>query len=178
MSLTPPNVIEKDKVVKFQFILRDGMGNVVDSSDDDDPMAYLHGHGQVVLGLERAMTGRSAGDIFEVRVPAHEGYGDHNPDGIFDVERSKLPPEVVPEVGVDLASQLPDGTFVQLHIIKVGPDAITVDANHPFAGMELHFRVQVMEVRAATAEEIEHGHAHEGDMAHGHDHHHHHNHQH
>lgn len=170
------SVVGKDMVVKFNFILRDEAGNTVDSSDDDEPMAYLHGHGQIVPGLERAMNGRNVGEIFEVRVPASEGYGDRNPDGVFEVARTKLPPDITPEVGMDLASQLPDGTFVQLHIIQVKPDAITVDANHPFAGMNLHFRVQVVEVRAATDEEIEHGHAHEGATAHGHAHHHHHEH--
>lgn len=172
-------VIKPGQVVKFHFILRNGAtGDLLDTSEEDDPMAYLHGHQELVPGLVEALEGRSLGEVFEVTIPVQRAFGPHDPDGVFTIDRSQLPPELVPTVGMTLSSEMPHGDIAQLQVIAVEGQQVTVDANHPLSGIDLHYRIQVLELRDATAEEIEHKHAHEGAMAHDHSHGHSHDHGH
>ncbi len=161
--------VEKGSVVSVDYELHLGDGEVVDASQPGTPLAYIHGEGQIVPGLERALEGLSAGDQRRVVVEPGDGYGDHDARGVQQVPRSAFPEGVQPAVGMELVAQGPDGEAVPFVVRGVTPETVTIDLNHPLAGKTLHFAVTVRDVRAATAEELEHGHVHGpgGDDAHG-----------
>jgi len=152
--------IGRDAVVRFDYTLRNDRGEVIDSSDGREPLAYIQGHGHIVPGLEAAMEGKQQGDRFEVRIPPAEGYGEHEEDAVFEIPRSRLPKGVEPKVGMEVASRTPDGHTMRFHLTEVGPDKVKADANHPLAGQHLNFKVAVVDVRAATGDELDHGHVH------------------
>jgi FKBP-type peptidyl-prolyl cis-trans isomerase SlyD len=152
--------IARGTVVAIDYTLTDDDGEVIDSSDGDEPLVYLHGEGQIVEGLERALDGRRAGDEFSVTIPPALGYGEESGQQPIRVPRSALPPEPEPEVGMDLHAESPDGEEETFWIVEVQDDHILVTADHPLAGLTLHFDVIVRDVREATAEELAHGHVH------------------
>ena len=152
--------VAKDTVVRFDYTLKNDAGEVLDTSEGAAPLAYLHGQGQIVPGLEAAMADRAAGDKFDVKVPAAEGYGERDAEAIFEIPLEKLPKGVEPKVGMELASRTPDGHVFRLRLVKVGEKTVTADANHPLAGENLNFSVSIVEVRKATDEELAHGHPH------------------
>ena len=160
--------VEKGSVVSVDYELHLGDGKVVDSSAEGVPMSYIHGEGQIVPGLERALEGLSSGDARQVVVPPEEGYGEHDARGLQEVPKTAFPTDMQPAVGMQLMAQGPDGEAVPFTIRELKPETIVIDLNHPLAGKALHFDVTIREVRAATPEEREHGHAHGAD---GHDHH-------
>jgi FKBP-type peptidyl-prolyl cis-trans isomerase SlyD len=161
--------IGKGSVVNLDYSLHLGDGEVVDRSEPGDPLLYLHGEGQIVPGLEDALAGMGAGDRKQVVVAPDQGYGPHDPSGVQQVPRTAFPDGFEPEVGMELTAEGPNGEPVPFSIRAVAADSITIDLNHPLAGKTLHFDVTVREVRAATAEELEHGHPH-GPGGHGHGH--------
>jgi len=168
--------IHKDAVVAFHYVLKDKAGKTLDSSAGQAPLEYMQGHGQIVPGLERRMEGASEGDAFEVVVLAADGYGERDHEAMLGMSRDDLPQGLDPQVGMQLAARHPEGGMVALRIVAVSETQVTLDANHPLAGEDLHFSVQIESVRAATTEELQHGHAH---GAHGrHDHHEEHAHEH
>jgi FKBP-type peptidyl-prolyl cis-trans isomerase SlyD len=150
--------IGADKAVTIHYTLRDDAGQVLDSSDGRDPLTYLHGSGNIVPGLEKALDGKQAGDEIKVRLPPDEGYGVRDETNVRNVPIRKLPAGKI-EPGMRLRVQTPDGYLLAL-VTEVRGDYATLDANHPLAGMTLHFEVKVVEVRDATDEEREHGHVH------------------
>ena len=159
--------IENNCVVTLHYKLSDGDGNPVDASPEDDPMVYLHGGGELIDGLEQALTGKQVGDEFEVSIPPEQAYGDEDPEliRIFDMDEFN---GIEMRPGMELQGKDPEGNFRLLRVVEVEDDKVTVNMNHPLAGMTLVFVVNITAVRAATESEIEHGHAH-GD---GEDHHH------
>jgi FKBP-type peptidyl-prolyl cis-trans isomerase SlyD len=157
------------KVVSIHYTLRDDAGDVVDSSAEGDPLEYLHGAGNIVPGLEAAMAGRAVGDKFSVDVPPDQGYGEVDDDQVRTVPRRAFPAGLEPEVGMQLMVAGEDDEPMPVWIAEFDDEEITLDANHPLAGETLHFEIEVVAVRAATAEEVEHGHPHGPD---GHHHHH------
>jgi FKBP-type peptidyl-prolyl cis-trans isomerase SlyD len=159
--------VEKGSVVSVDYELHLGDGKVVDSSEPGEPLSYIHGEGQIVPGLERALEGLTVGDARQVMVEPDDGYGPHDGRGVQEVPRSAFPAEMVPQVGMELVAQGPQGESVPFVIREVKPESVVIDLNHPLAGKTLHFAVTVRDVRAATAEELEHGHVH---GAGGHDH--------
>jgi FKBP-type peptidyl-prolyl cis-trans isomerase SlyD len=159
--------IVSGSVVGIDYSLHLGDGRVVDASEPGEPLTYLHGEGQIVPGLESALEGLSAGDRKQVVVAAGDGYGEHDARGVQEVERGAFPPAFEPQVGMALTAEGPDGESVPFTVREVRPGSVVIDLNHPLAGKALHFDVTVREVRAATAEELEHGHAH-GPEGHGH----------
>jgi FKBP-type peptidyl-prolyl cis-trans isomerase SlyD len=167
--MAEPQTIQKDSVVKFEYTLKNDAGKVLDKSEGGEPLAYLHGHGNIVPGLESALEGKKAGDSLDVKVPPADGYGEVDKDAIFAVPRDKLPPNLKLEKGLELASRTPDGHMFRFRVVEVREKEIVADANHPLAGENLNFSVKVVDVRPATQEELSHGHVHEGD---GHHHHH------
>jgi FKBP-type peptidyl-prolyl cis-trans isomerase SlyD len=152
--------IASGSVVGIDYSLHLGDGKVVDASEPGAPMTYLHGEGQIVPGLESALEGLSVGDQKKVVLPPGDGYGEHDPRGLQEVPKDAFPPGFDPQVGMELTAEGPNGEPVPFTVREVKPEAIVIDLNHPLAGKTLHFDVTVREVRAATAEEIEHGHAH------------------
>ena len=146
------------KAVTFHYSLRDDDGNVIDSSEKREPMTYLHGQGQIVPGLEKALEGKQAGDEVKAKVPPAEGYGIRDEENVFNVPRRKLPDgKLAP--GMTMQLQTEQGPVVAT-VKAVKGDYVTIDANHPLADKTLHFEVKVVGVRDATAEELEHGHIH------------------
>jgi FKBP-type peptidyl-prolyl cis-trans isomerase SlyD len=163
--------IEKGSVVSVDYELHLGDGKLVDASMPGSPLAYIHGEGQIVPGLERALEGLSAGESREVVVPPEEGYGPHDARGLQEVPRNAFPSDMEPTVGMELVAQGPEGESVPFVIREVKPEGVLIDLNHPLAGKTLHFAVTVVGVRAATAEEREHGHVHGAEGTEHHDHH-------
>ncbi len=161
--MTEMNVSE-DRVVSFHYILKDEEGSVLDASERTEPLSYLHGHGQIIPGLEKALEGRVAGDEIEVTLPPDEGYGEHDPEQVVEVERARFDFNV--KIGDFVQAQHPDGRTKAFQITEIGDATVKLDGNHPLAGKPLHFAVEVVTVREATAEELEHGHTHEGGHAH------------
>jgi FKBP-type peptidyl-prolyl cis-trans isomerase SlyD len=164
------STIAADKVVGLHYTLKNAAGEIVDSSAESDPLFYLHGHENIVPGLERKLTGRTVGEKLNVVVQPADGYGERDARGEQKVQREAFPADVTLEPGMQLALRDPSGAIVPLWIARVEDDVVHVDLNHPLAGEVLTFDVEVVSVRAATGEELEHGHPHGPD---GHDHHHH-----
>lgn len=140
-------------------------GEVVDTSSGAEPLEYLHGAGNIVPGLEAAMNGKQVGDKFSVAVEPGDGYGDIEGDPRA-VPRTAFPADVEPEVGMQLFLRGPDGEPFPVWIAEVGDDEVLLDPNHPLAGETLHFDVEVVGIRAATKDEVEHGHPHGPDGHH------------
>lgn len=159
--------VQDDHVVAMHYVLRNGDGNVIDQSDEGSPLSYLHGHKNIVPGLERALTGMKVGEKKEVIVSPEEGYGVKEPEMVLEVPRDQLPPELDPKVGMTISMETDSGHTVPVRISEVSPDHVKLDANHELAGVTLHFAVTIGDVRKATSEELSHGHVHDG---HGHHH--------
>ena len=160
-------IIEKDKVVNFHYTLKNADGEEMESSRERDPMTYLHGANNIIVGLEKAMEGRKAGDTFEVTVEPEEAYGVRKEGNIQRVPLKRLKGlgKIMP--GQILNLQTNEGP-VQVTVVKVGRFNVDVDANHPLAGQKLTFDVEITDIREASAEETEHGHVH-GPGGHHHD---------
>lgn len=156
-------LIGENSVVTVHYKLTDDAGKVLDSSEGDEPMSYLHGAGNIVVGLEKALTGKAEGASLKVRVEPAEAYGEVIPDGIKTIERAAFEGVDVVEEGMTFEAQSPDGTSQTILVKKVEGDNVTIDINHPLAGVALNFDIQIVGVREATQEELEHGHTHEGD---------------
>jgi FKBP-type peptidyl-prolyl cis-trans isomerase SlyD len=143
-----------DTFVTLAYTLYDEDGAVVDRTDDEQPLSYLHGYGQLVPGLERGIEGMSKGDLRSVIVPASDGYGEYDPEAVFEVERSDFPRPAEVAAGDEFFAESDDGQGISLTVLEVHEDACLVDTNHPLAGEDLRFDVTVLEVRAATDQEI------------------------
>jgi len=159
--------IQDDCVVSIDYTLKDDAGEVIDTSEGDEPLWYLHGHQNIVPGLEEALTGKAEGDTVSVVVSPERGYGECDPDRVFQVSKSRMPADLELEVGTMLRMQGPDGMSIPLVITEVLEEEVTVDANHALAGKTLHFEVAIRSVREATDEELSHGHVHGPGGAHG-----------
>ncbi len=158
--------IAHNTVVSFDYTLKGSDGNVIDTSKGSDPLTYIHGSGALIPGLAKALEGKSAGASFSVTVPADEAYGERNDDLIEVVPRDRFDANLELVVGMQFEARGENERRI-VTIIEVEGDEVTLDANHPLAGEELHFDVTVKSVRAATQEEISHGHVH-GEGGHHH----------
>jgi len=147
--------ISQDSVVSIHYTLRDNQGNILDSSSGRDPLQYLHGRGNLIIGMEEGLEGRSMGEQFDLKISAEKGYGLKNDQLIQQVPLSAFGDQPV-NTGMQFSTQ--KGQVVT--VTEVGKDTVTVDGNHPLAGVELNFQVEVVNIRTATEEEIAHGHVH------------------
>jgi FKBP-type peptidyl-prolyl cis-trans isomerase SlyD len=151
--------IAERTVASFHYTLTDDAGQVIDSSAGREPLAYLHGNGQIVPGLEKAMAGRQVGDKFNVDVAPAEGYGEHQPELIQEVPREAFQGVEDIQPGMQFQGQGPQGV-VNVTVTKVEDGKVHIDGNHPLAGKTLHFAIEVAQIREASAEELQHGHVH------------------
>ncbi len=151
--------ITKDTVVSLDYTLTDGKGRTLDSSTGREPLVYLHGHQNIIPGLESELEGMSAGEQASVVVPPESGYGVRDDQLVQVVPASAFQGAGTIEPGMRFRAQGPAGQMV-VTVTDVAGDKVTIDANHPLAGVELHFDVKVVDVRNATPEEVSHGHAH------------------
>ena len=151
--------IETNHVVSIHYTLKGDAGEVIDSSAGGEPLAYLHGHGNLVPGLERELTGRNAGDRLQVKIPPADGYGEYDPQLVQRVPRRALKGVGNVRVGMRLHAQTEHGPK-PVTVTQITGDMVTLDGNHPLAGKTLNFDVEIAAVRAATEEELSHGHVH------------------
>lgn len=149
----------KDKVVTIHYTLSNDQGEVLDSSSGGEPMPYLHGHMNIIPGLEQELEGKKAGDKLKVTVAPKEGYGERNDSLVEKVPRTMFQGVDDIQPGMQFHAQTGDGMAV-VTVVAVADDEITIDANHPLAGEQLTFEVEVTDVRDASSEELEHGHVH------------------
>lgn len=149
--------ISKDKVVTFHYALVNAEGEVLDGSRGAEPLPYLHGHNNIVPGLERAMDGHVVGDKFKVNVSPSEGYGLRDEDKVSLVERASFADFSALDVGMMYQMEDENGDTQLVSITQIDDNDVTVDANHPFAGLELNFDVEIMDIREATEDELSAG---------------------
>ena len=153
--------IEKDRVVRFHYAVAEtGQAAVENSKDGGEPIAILFGHGNIIPGLEKAMDGREAGDSFQATVPAAEAYGERREGLSQRIPKKHFGAQKL-EPGMQVVLQTNFGPRA-VTIEKVGMSVVDVDLNHPMAGKDLDFDIEVVEVREASAEELAHGHVHGG----------------
>ncbi len=176
------SVIQPNTVVKLDYTLKDDDGDVLDASEVDggEPIEYVHGYGMLVPGLEAALAGMNEGDERDVIVPAAAGYGEYDEDLVLEIDRGEFPDPKSVKVGDEFVAESPDGDEVAMEVLEVKDDVVVVDANHPLAGVTLHYTVKIRTVRDATDQEIEqaasdfeeaqaHGHVHGPGCDHSHD---------
>lgn len=158
--------IDNNCVITLQFKLTDADGTEIHTTTPDEPMVYLHGHGELIDGLENALAGKTVGDEVEVTVTPDDGYGEPDPEliQVYPIDNFN---GVEMRVGMELQGKDNEGNFRLLRVTKIEGEDVTVDMNHPLAGKTLTFAVRIDEVRAATETEIAHGHVHlDGDEHH------------
>ena len=153
------------RVVSLHYTLTDDLGVLLDSSRGQESFSYLHGYGNIIPGLESGLEGCAAGFSSAIHVAPADGYGEYNPQAVFEVPREQFPPTEDIQVGMQVQGEGEHGVM-NFTVVGVNDHAVTLDANHPMAGKTLHFEVEVLEVRDATEQELAHAHVH----AHGHDH--------
>ncbi len=154
------------KVVSIEYTLKDDAGEVLDSSEAGTPLVYMHGAGNIVPGLERALEGKGVGDAVQVVVSPDDGYGRRDEKLIVNMAIRKFPGGKV-EVGQVFHAQT-DGGHMPVQVMSVSGDYAKVDGNHPLADETLHFDVKIVDIRDATEEELQHGHVHGPDGHHHH----------
>ena len=160
-------MIEDKKVVEINFVLKNSKGEELDKSDENKPLVYLHGTQQIVPGLENELAGLQVGDKKNVEVSPDQGYGEVDTKLHIKTERSLFPKDIDLVAGMGFSSDTGEGKNQKFTVIKLEGDHVFLDGNHPLAGQTLHFDVEVVAIRDATAEEMEHGHAH-GEGGHHH----------
>lgn len=151
--------IAHQKVVSIHYTLTNVDGDIIDSSEGSEPLSYLHGFGNIIPGLENALTGRKVGDRFTVSVAPAEGYGERDDGMIQTVPRNAFHGVDEIQPGMQFQAQSPEGMQL-VTVIGVEEDEVILDGNHPMAGLTLNFAVEITAVRDATHEELDHGHVH------------------
>lgn len=157
--------IQDKNVVNIKYTLTDNDKNVIDKSEDGT-FGFLIGAGNIIPGLESALMDKAKGDSFDVSIDPADAYGEYNDTLIHQVPRTQFPPDVEIEAGMQFQGQTPDGQMTVVKVKEVKDDSVFVDNNHPLAGVQLNFAVEVTSVREATKTELEHGHIHDGNEHH------------
>ena len=152
-------VVAADKVVLIHYTLTNDEGNVIDSSSGGDPLAYIHGHGNLIPGLERELEGKAAGARLSVKIAPADGYGEHDAELVQRVPKRPFGGVSNLQPGMQFQAQTSE-VNARVTVIGVQGDMVTIDGNHPLAGENLNFDVEITEVREATQEELKHGHVH------------------
>ncbi|RLK48332.1 FKBP-type peptidyl-prolyl cis-trans isomerase SlyD [Alkalispirillum mobile] len=148
--------VAKDRVVSIDYTLKDTEGTLLDSSEGRGPLAYLHGAGNIIPGLEQALEGQDNGASVEVTIEPSNAYGERDDNLIQDVPKQMFDSVDKVEPGMQFQAQTPNGAQL-ITVREVGDETVKVDANHPLAGVTLNFDVKVVDIRDATSEEVENG---------------------
>ncbi|HXS17802.1 MAG TPA: peptidylprolyl isomerase [Polyangiaceae bacterium] len=162
-------IIKPNAVAAITYTLKDDEGKTIDTNVGRSPLYYLHGHGNLVPGLEKELEGKGKGDRVQTVVAPEQGYGTYDETRTFEVPKADLGPNINPQKGMVLSMRGPGGGAIPVTVIKVKLNSVVLDGNHELAGKNLHFDVTIDDVRKATKEELTHGHAH-GPTGHGHAH--------
>lgn len=157
--------VQDGMVISMDYTLQVD-GDIVDSSNGQEPLEFLQGAGNIIPGLEEELYGLSVGESKNVIVAAEDGYGILDPDAFIDVPREQFPAEIPLEVGVELQVQDENDQAMMARIDRIDADSVRLDFNHPLAGKELIFDVKIVALREASDEELEHGHVHGDDHHH------------
>jgi FKBP-type peptidyl-prolyl cis-trans isomerase SlyD len=152
------DTIRDGAVVQIAYTLKLANGEVIDYTEVDDPLEYLHGADNIIPGLERELTGLGAGDKKDVRVAPADGYGEYDPSEVEEISTSELPPGMPVKVGMIMAIPDDDGSMMEAMVTAVTKSTVTLDFNHPLAGKPLFFSVEILGIRDATEEELAAGH--------------------
>jgi len=152
--------IKTDAIVSIHYTLTDKAGEVLDTSDGQEPLAYLHGRGNLIPGLEKELEGKEKGAKFNITIPPEQGYGIRDESLVQQVSRDVFKDIQDLETGMSFQSNTENGAQI-FTVIKIEDDKITIDGNHTLAGVTLTFDIEVTGVREATEEELSHGHVHE-----------------
>jgi FKBP-type peptidyl-prolyl cis-trans isomerase SlyD len=159
--------ISTNSVVTINYTLKNDQGETLDESQDNS-FLYLHGSGGIIPGLEGQLEGKSAGDEFSAHIEPEDGYGVRDDSMVQVVPRNMFESDHPVEEGIQFHAESPEGDTLTVTVTKIEGDEITVDGNHPLAGIALNFDIKIAEVREASKEEIEHGHVHGPDGHHHH----------
>ena len=154
--------LTKDKVATINYHLKDDDGNTIDKSSDGS-FSYLHGANNIIPGLEDALEGKKAGDELNVTIEPAQAYGEKHLENIQRVPRNMFPPDIMIQPGMQFNARSGDGQPLTVMVTAVEGEEVVVDGNHPLAGMTLHFEVELLDVRDASEEELQHGHVHQPD---------------
>ena len=152
--------ITEFKAVILNYQVKDETGEIIDSSDVDGPLTYIHGTKSLIPSLEQALDGHSQGERLQVTLTKEQAYGEHDEQLVESVPRENFPGIDNIEPGMRFETEIEDGSPMVIVVVAVDEQTVTVDGNHPLAGKELAFDVEITEVREATSDEIEHGHVH------------------
>ena len=159
-------MIGQNSVVSMHYTLKNDDGDVMDTSEGKEPMVYLHGANNLIPGLEAELTGKTSGATFKTTIEPAQAYGEFSKELIQVISKSMFAGVESIEVGMSFVAQGEGGVQRQVRVVEVEGDDFTIDANHPLAGQTLHFDVNVIDVREATPQELEHGHVHAGGSDH------------
>jgi FKBP-type peptidyl-prolyl cis-trans isomerase SlyD len=157
--------VANNMAVSIHYTLTNDEGEVIDSSIGSDALVYLHGKGNIISGLEKELIGKEVGEQFTVRIPAEDAYGEFMPERVQVIPRSMFEGIDHLEVGMQFHADVSSGPGV-VAIVDIDGDDITIDGNHPLAGVPLTFDVEIVNVRPATQEELDHGHIHDAGCHH------------
>lgn len=158
-------LVSTNKVVILNYTLTDDNNQIIDQSTDGT-FAYLHGANNIIPGLEKALLDKKVGDNIKVNIEPAEGYGHHDASMVQEVPMDMFESAEQVQVGQQFHAQGPHGNTIVITVTKVDGDNVTIDGNHPLAGMPLNFDVTIVDIRDASEDEITHGHAHHGDHHH------------
>ena len=158
--MATPRTVADNTVVTMHYTLKDSDGEVLDSSEGEEPLTYLHGAGNVVPGLERELSGKAVGDKLDVVVQPADGYGEREGPEPQRVPLSDFPEDAGLEEGMEVVGEGPDNETFPLWVVEVGDDYAVLDHNHPLADVTLHFDIEITKIRDASEEELAHGHPH------------------
>jgi FKBP-type peptidyl-prolyl cis-trans isomerase SlyD len=156
------NTVVNDRVVEIHYSLKLENGEVIDSTDGFSPLAYIQGKKNIIQGLEKNLLGKSLGDSFSITVSPEEGYGIKNPEliQIVSIDNFKSPEDL--KIGMQFKVPNSEGHAMIVEIKEINNDQVTLDGNHPLAGMNLYFDIKIESIREASEEELVHGHLHKG----------------
>jgi len=152
-------IVQEKKVVAIEYTLKDNDGATIDSSEGRGPLTYIHGIGALIPGLESELEGKTKGDHLDVQIAPENAYGIRNEQLIQSIPKESFPKEQPFQVGMQFQAQTPQGPVV-VTVVEIQENQLIVDGNHPLAGITLNFSVDVVEIREASPEELEHGHVH------------------
>jgi FKBP-type peptidyl-prolyl cis-trans isomerase SlyD len=157
--------VANNKVVEIHYVLKDRDGELIDSSEGQTPLAYIHGIGNIIPGLEKELEGKNIGDKVKAVIPPAQGYGEYEEKMVHKIPKENFKDQSQIKIEAQFRVEMEDGPRIAT-ITQIEENDVTVDMNHPLAGEELHFDVEVMAVRDATDEELSHGHVHDGHHPH------------
>ena len=152
--------IGQNKVVTMNYTLRDVQGNIIQTTTNKEPFRFLSGNQQILPKLEKEIDSMIIGSKKNVKIPAKEAYGEYSEQAIQQVDKNNFPDDVDLQIGMEFVANSPEGQQMPFVVKDIKNEEVTIDFNHPLAGKDLEFDVELVDIRAATVEELQHGHAH------------------